>query len=97
MDRIRNHPSASSEVTLHTFARRMNGLDPNQELHLFHMVSSLDSSKRSTVRMKRSSTIRAAGSLGSAATTVFEACGLYNLSGTGGFYGRQLRLSTIAR
>ena len=37
--------------------------------------------------------IDATGSLGNATTTHRDTCGVYNLTGSGGFFGRDLRLS----
>ncbi|MGE3342575.1 MAG: hypothetical protein AB7L71_03980 [Vicinamibacterales bacterium] len=42
-----------------------------------------------------SATIDATGSLGSTTATLRESCGTYNASGSGGFFGRELRLSMV--
>ena len=43
-----------------------------------------------------STTIDATGSLGQSSGTHREACGLYNWAASGGFFGRELRLSMTA-
>jgi hypothetical protein len=40
--------------------------------------------------------IDATGSLGQATTTYTEACGTYNVTASGGFFGRELRISMSA-
>jgi len=42
-----------------------------------------------------SATIDSTGSLGSTTATVRESCGTYSATGSGGFFGRELRLSMV--
>jgi len=42
-----------------------------------------------------SATIDSTGSLGSTTTTLRESCGTYTATGSGGFFGRELRLSAV--